>query len=241
MPPVNHNGHASIANSGLKGRPRKAKKVLGRIINSERFAKLPYRVKILEVGCGSGHLASEMANYFVNSTITGIDIEDRIQIRKPLNFEFKVIKEGLEYEFLDDTFHLIVLNQVLEHVKPRDRELLISELKRVLHPDGFAWFAFPNKLNLIEPHYYIPLLSIMHKKIADKLVRLFKLGNEYDCYPLTTWKAKSVFNIWFGGIRDETVENIFFLLLPNWKKYRLIRTMSRLSIFSPTLVFTTTK
>lgn len=241
MAPVNHNGHASIANNGPKGRPRKAKKVLRRVVNSERFSKLPYGAKILEVGCGSGHLASEMAINFVNSTITGIDIEDRIQIRKPLNFEFKVIKEGLEYDFLDDTFHLIVLNQVLEHVKPQDRDLLLSELKRVLHPDGFAWFSFPNKLNLIEPHYYIPLLSIMHKKIADRLVKLFRLGREYDCYPLTTWKAQRMFNIWFDGVRDETVENIFFLLLPNCKKYRLIRTMARLSIFSPTLVFTTIK
>jgi SAM-dependent methyltransferase len=60
--------------------------------------------------------------------------------------------------FDDDTFDVVVSNQVFEHVK--DYPAAIRETKRVLRPGGVALHLFPPRWRPIEPHVYVPLAGV---------------------------------------------------------------------------------
>ena len=56
----------------------------------------------------------------------------------------------------------------------------LCELRRVLHPDGVAYLAVPNKWGLLEPHYRLPFLSWLPGRTADTYVRVAHRGVRYD-------------------------------------------------------------
>lgn len=61
--------------------------------------------------------------------------------------------------FKDDTFDLIISDQVFEHV--RNYSETISEIARVLKPVGYCLHIFPSRYKLIEPHVLIPFSSVI--------------------------------------------------------------------------------
>jgi len=93
--------------------------------------------KVLDVGCGNGGIANAFAD---QAGIWGVDIEDKRRDGFPTNFSV-VDSELLPFE--GDTFDLVVSHHVIEHVE--DQELHLSELHRVLRPDGLAYLATPNR------------------------------------------------------------------------------------------------
>jgi SAM-dependent methyltransferase len=79
----------------------------------------------------------------------------------------------------------VVCNHVYEHVP--DAKRLLDEIYRVLKPGGVCYFAAGNRLNLIEPHHRLPLLSVMPKPLAHLYLRLLRNGNRYHETHLTLW------------------------------------------------------
>ncbi|HJT93305.1 MAG TPA: hypothetical protein VJ777_15440, partial [Mycobacterium sp.] len=51
--------------------------------------------------------------------------------------------------------------------------------------DGVAYLATPNKWTVIEPHFKLPGLSWLPKRLADRYVRLAGRGERYDVDLLT--------------------------------------------------------
>lgn len=89
-------------------------------------------IKILEAGCGEGHLASILLNSFVNVNYTGFDIDkEMIQQAKDLmpSAKFNV---GSIYEldtYKQEEFDLCLVSEVLEHLdEPQKALRLLSEL-----------------------------------------------------------------------------------------------------------------
>jgi SAM-dependent methyltransferase len=80
--------------------------------------------------------------------------------------------------FDDNTFDLIISEQVLEHVM--DQVGLLRELHRVMRPGGCAVHVFPGRYSPIEPHIYVPFGGVFGHRWWYKLWAMLGIRNEYQ-------------------------------------------------------------
>ncbi len=106
--------------------------------------------RILDVGCGIGMYSQKF--FEKGAKVLGIDIDDEnIKKAKELSpeIDFWVAKaEALPFE--NNSFDLIFLNEVLEHVD--DDKRVIQESLRVLRPEGKIIIFAPNRFFPFETH-----------------------------------------------------------------------------------------
>lgn len=125
--------------------------VLFRYIENKRIsvliklAEIQDQDKVMEVGCGAGHILERVPN----GKLYGIDISD-IQIKRAkrrLGDKAELQKSpGEEIPYTDKYFDKILCSEVIEHVL--DPAPLLKEMKRVLKDDGILSLSIPNE-NLI--------------------------------------------------------------------------------------------
>ena len=105
-----------------------------------RYA-LPSEPRILDAGCGTGEVASRLAELFPQARVLGVDIIDphlqlarsRYQRLAPrLTFEHQSV---FELEAPDETFDLTVCRHVIHAIPHPDR--VIAELARVTRRGGY--------------------------------------------------------------------------------------------------------
>ena len=110
--------------------------------------------RVLEVGCGAGHLTRRLAERGVD--VTGIDANpnaseiagtDRVQTMRA---------EALD--FPDDSFDVVVSVHAIEHIP--ELEAALEEMGRVLRPGGRVLFIYPAEP--IMGFYAIPTSVILH-------------------------------------------------------------------------------
>jgi hypothetical protein len=63
----------------------------------------------------------------------------------------------------------------------------MGEIYRVLKPDGCCYFAAGNRLNIMEPHYRLPFLSVMPRLLAHWYMRMAGKGTHYYEKHLSYW------------------------------------------------------
>jgi hypothetical protein len=101
------------------------------------------RMRILEVGCGSGHIASEL----------------RV--------------EGTALPYPENSFDVVVSNHVLEYVGGEEKARHhLGRIARVLEPTGTAYVAVPSRWILVEPKYRLPLLSWLSPSLRTPYLRV---------------------------------------------------------------------
>ena len=162
-------------------RRSKAQKILS-IVTSER----PVRGScVLDIGTGSGTIASELARAAgPGGRVTSVDVDDVRVDREGYAF---ATYDGHRLPFPDATFDLAISNHVIEHVGDATaQQNHVDEIARVLRPGGVAYVAAPNRLRLVENHYRLPFLSWLPRELADRYVARSGRGTHYDCL-LTTW------------------------------------------------------
>ena len=136
---------------------------------------------VLDVGCGYGHTALELARRC--ERVVGIEpaaplAEHGIQLaaisRLP-NFE---VRHQSIYELPErEAFDLVVLDNVFEHLPDQRRAL--SVLSAALRPGGAMYLLMPNKLWPIEVHYRLPVLSYLPLPLANAYLRASGRGTDY--------------------------------------------------------------
>ena len=103
------------------------------------FVKIRGRMRVLDLGCGSGYLSFPMAKNNPDSEVIGLDIvranEERI---KNLSF---VRYDGIDFPFEDQSFDLVVTRYALHHFP--DIEHSIGEMSRVLKEGGTLFISDP--------------------------------------------------------------------------------------------------
>ena len=84
-------------------------------------------------------------------------------LAKYLNRVVAGVGEALPFQ--DESFDLVTTYQTLEHVQ--DVNMCIQELLRVLKPGGILYIKAPDYNCFFEPHYRVPFLPKMNKKLAS--------------------------------------------------------------------------
>ncbi len=101
--------------------------------------------KILEIGCGIGSVVAELARQ--GHDIIGTDISHeavKYGLKKYGGIKLKV-QPAENLDFDDGTFDIVLSFDLFEHIAQIDRH--ISEVHRVLKPQGCYLFQTPNKLS----------------------------------------------------------------------------------------------
>lgn len=85
----------------------------------------------------------------------------------------------------DDTFDLLILNHIYEHVG--DQAGLFREAWRVLRPGGAAYVSAGSRFAVMEPHYRLPFLSWLPRGLADRYLRASRRGTSYSGVSFLTY------------------------------------------------------
>lgn len=150
--------------------------VLSDFLGGERYLA---GLSVLDVGASAGIIDHYLSGYF--RKVTGVDIDERAilharQTFEKANLEF-CVGDGMKLQFADNSFDVVICAQVYEHVP--DANKLLAEIYRVLKPSGICYFSAGNRLNVMEPHYRLPFLSVLPKSLAHLYMRLAKKGDYY--------------------------------------------------------------
>lgn len=166
----------------------KARKIVA-LLGEERFGKAR---RILEIGCGSGVIASTLSAMGGSQLeMHAVDVVDNTIDRAGYSFD---LVSGTTLPFDSGVFDIVISNHVIEHVgAAADQRRHLDEIRRVLAPNGAVYLAVPNKWRLVEPHYRLPLLSWLPPSLGDRYVRLVRRGTHYDCVPLSLESARLLF------------------------------------------------
>ena len=136
-------------------------------------------LSLLDIGSSTGIMTYEYAKHCQD--VTGVDLDttavkysNNLYKRENLKFICAPIEE---IDFPDSSYDVITCSQIYEHV-PSDKKL-IEEIFRLLKPGGVCYFAAGNRFKIIEPHYKLPFLSFLPKKVANVYIRLFTKHHFY--------------------------------------------------------------
>ncbi|NWF24848.1 class I SAM-dependent methyltransferase [Streptomyces sp. PKU-EA00015] len=172
-------------------------------------------VRVLDVGCGEGHLMAFLQagltalNPGVAVEVHGFDVidsssnrsefpvstVDRLQSLLPIvpwNDRVQSISQHEAWPYPDQSFDLVVSNQVLEHVVRLPPFMM--QLSRVLAPGGCSVHVFPLRNALCDGHVLMPLIHRVR-------------GYEQRAAMACMWSRLGVGNGRTGNIR-ETAERI---------------------------------
>jgi len=152
------------------------------IIKSMMNAK--HGEKILEVGCGGGHVLSQ----FREASLTGVDVSGEMleKARKNLaGCNFELLKGDIgEVGLADHSFDGIVCTEVLEHVLDPDH--VLSNIQRLVKPTGRVVITFPND-NLING-----LKDMVKRSGLTALPPFRRIGWGGDHYHFHVWTVREM-------------------------------------------------
>lgn len=172
----------------LKGRERKARTMVA-VLKNHLQASLK-ELNLLNVGGSTGIIDNYLSDHF--RSVASIDIDSaaiqyaQTHFRKA-NLHYQV-GDALNLKFPDNSIDIVICSQVYEHVP--DPHKMMDEIFRVLNPNGICYFAGGNRLMWNEPHYNLPLLSVVPRPLAHLYVILTGKAQYYHELHYTYWGLK---------------------------------------------------
>jgi SAM-dependent methyltransferase len=140
-----------------------------------RYAPLDNR-RILDIGCGLGVYVRKFQDF--SRQAYGIDIDARRVAKGAATTPGLMLGVGEHLPFRAETFDVVVLNEVIEHVT--DDEATMREAMRILRPGGHIAIYAPNRLYPFETHGVyigkkyvfgnIPFVNWLPTPLRNKLV-----------------------------------------------------------------------
>lgn len=103
---------------------------------------------VLDLGCGNGQNAVKTGK--IVKRVLGLELDDyslvlarqTAKLKRAKNINFKKHDLNEKLKFKNSTFIKVMILDVLEHLKKRDR--ILAEIKRVLKPKGLLILGVPN-------------------------------------------------------------------------------------------------
>ena len=154
-----------------------------------RYARQHPSARVLDFGCGAGRLVQ--AGLAAGLQMAGAEVyyggsETRAEAERSglLGTVIHEIQNG-HVDFSDETFHLVVNNQVMEHVE--DLDAVLAEIHRVLKPGGTLLSIFPSRDVFREGHIGIPFAHRLPRRSQLRLLYTWALRS----LGLGTWKQEA--------------------------------------------------
>ncbi|MFQ5584693.1 MAG: class I SAM-dependent methyltransferase, partial [Calditrichia bacterium] len=109
--------------------------------------------KILEIGCAEAGFLDVL--YEMGIQASGLEIEPhRVELAKSKNPNLKIIPGDITSpeicDQINDTFDLIVMRDVIEHI--RDRKAAFQNINKLLEKNGYLYITFPPKYSGFAGH-----------------------------------------------------------------------------------------
>jgi 2-polyprenyl-3-methyl-5-hydroxy-6-metoxy-1,4-benzoquinol methylase len=130
----------------------------------------PLGARVLDVGCGDGGVVIAFAE--AGSLASGIEPNERSLRRAQVRAEEHGVSVDFRTGYAEtlpypgDTFDLVILDNVLEHVE--DREKTVREIRRVLRPGGLFYVVTPKPFAFAslwsDPHYQMAGLVLLPRR-----------------------------------------------------------------------------
>lgn len=185
---------------------------------------------VLDLGCGAGHGSNMLAKKY--RKVVGVDIsEDAVAYAKSNwalpNIEF-VVGDSMNLFFPDNTFDVVASFEVFEHLT--DWRKFLSEIKRVLKPNGLVYISTPNKTlyspgtkKPINPHHVFEMTIPEFKEALNDFFTIEEFyGQRTPVYnDHFVWKIVNPALFTFKSIIPYKVNNTLKLKIINWIKPEL--------------------
>jgi ubiquinone/menaquinone biosynthesis C-methylase UbiE len=185
---------------------------------------------VLDIGCGSGHGSNTLSTKF--KTVHGVDIaEEAITYAKEYwqqpNIHFS-LGNSMDIPFPENTFDVVVAFEVFEHLN--DWRKFLSEIKRVLKPNGLVYVSTPNKTlyspgtkKPINPHHVFEMTIPEFRDAMNEYFALDALyGQRTPVYnDHWIWKVVNPILFTFKRIIPYKWNNTLKLKIINWIKPEL--------------------
>jgi len=99
---------------------------------------------VIDLGCGSGGWAMDIARQYPEISVTGVDnnesllqyVKAHARVRELENVQFQTMNILLPLDFPDTSFDLVNARCLFSSFTPKDWPLLLQECKRILRPGG---------------------------------------------------------------------------------------------------------
>lgn len=154
-----------------------------------RYVRKHPVARVLDFGCGAGSLVQAGLNAGLN--FSGADVyyggsKTRVEAEQSalLGTAIREIRGG-RLDFADETFGLVVNNQVMEHVE--DLDSVLREIHRVLKPGGTVLSLFPSRDVWREGHIGIPFAHRLRRGSRVRFLYTWALRS----LGLGTWKEEA--------------------------------------------------
>jgi len=157
-------------------------------------------IRILDQGSGYGidilslreKLPAE-SSYYIGLEISPSQVlfaNGEFKRRKITDVDF-IIGDGTRLPFKDDSFDIVISNQVIEHIC--DKGNYLQQSYRVLKKEGVLLISTSNRVFPYEGHLRLPFIPWLPKSLAVRLLRLLSFKNAAknsyyeNLYPLSTF------------------------------------------------------
>jgi len=162
--------------------------------------KLPGR-RVLDFGCGTGELTVRMRT--LGYEAYGFDLHEKhLNLARILAAENGVPTEAfilgkaddkthVRLPFEDNTFDIITLFSVLEHLSDATLALILPELRRICR--GVVYVIAPNRLKTVDDHTGLRFILWMPRGVA---VRYVKLRGHKSGYHISADGVWDVYSRW---------------------------------------------
>lgn len=145
------------------------------LVSRRRFAlqmletKVSQGSNILDIGCGTGHLAGELMQR--GYAAWGVDLSEAMveYAREHYNRDRFRVGDIEQIPFPDNTFDAVMCLGVMEYLEKDEPAL--REMWRVLKPGGRAVITTPN---IVCPFFHMDMAVLKMRKVARPLVRLYR-------------------------------------------------------------------